>query len=282
MQSTYFPNRFGSKSSTEGKQDFSIHGGMCASPYVNNAVFRQAQAIMRIHKFKSQSATYVNAINIPRLKLYRFLSIFDTGRLLDPPHLNKEAVRKLSVLPSDNDKMMTGLWPRLHGLQKSCWLAKGIKGKKIKIKRKMERFKHYCYLLLVNISASVMQAEVGGIQFPPLFENRLALFIVSIPDHLYEVLTVFFPLQWDSISVFTIFNKRLIRWVHESQSTLACLLCVSNIKCLCKWGLARNSPSGLVSVDAVYSHEKLSLKESLRKDSLYILSHYQMHARKQH
>lgn len=68
MQSTYFPNRFGSKSSAEGKQDFSIHGGMCASRYVNNAVFRQAQAIMRIHKFKSQSATYVNAINIPWLE----------------------------------------------------------------------------------------------------------------------------------------------------------------------------------------------------------------------
>lgn len=40
-------------------------------------------------------------------------SISDTGRLLDPPHPNKEAVRKLSLLPSDNDKMMTGLWPWL-------------------------------------------------------------------------------------------------------------------------------------------------------------------------
>lgn len=107
MQSTYFPNRFGSKSSTEGKQDFSIHGGMYASHYVNNAVFRQAQAIMRICEFKSQSATYVNAINIPLLELYSFLSISDTGRLLDPSHPNKEAVRKLSVLPSDNDKMTT-------------------------------------------------------------------------------------------------------------------------------------------------------------------------------
>lgn len=168
MQSTYFPNRFGSKSSAEGKQDFSIHGGMCASHYVNNAVFRQAQAIMRIHKFKSQSATYVNAINIPQLKLYRFLSISDTGRLLDPPHLNKEAVRKLSVLASDNDKMMTGLWPRLHGLQKSCWLAKGIKGKKNR-----EENREVLALLLFTtcqhtVSASVMQAEAGGIQFPPL------------------------------------------------------------------------------------------------------------------
>lgn len=184
MQSTYFPNRFRSKSSTEGKQDFSIHGGMCASHYVNNAVFRQAQAIMRIREFKSQSATYVNAINIPQLELYSFLSISDTDRLLDPSHLNKEAVRKLSVLPSDNDKMMTGLWPWLHGLEESCWQAKGIKGK---IGRKMERSKHYCYLLLVNISASVMQAEVGGIQFPPLFENRLAVFIflMSIAVSLY-------------------------------------------------------------------------------------------------
>lgn len=176
MQSTYFPNRFGSKSSTEGKQDFSIHGGMCASHYVNNAVFRQAQAIMRIREFKSQSATYVNAINIPRLELYSFLSISDTGRLLDPSHLNKEAVRKLSVLPSDNDKMMTGLWPGLRGLQGSCWQAKGVK-RGGKIRREMERSKHYCYLLLVNISVSVMQAEVAGIQFPPLFENRLAIFI---------------------------------------------------------------------------------------------------------
>lgn len=125
MQSTYFPNRFGTKSSTEGKQDFSIH----AFHYVNNAVFRQAQAIMRIRKFKSQSSTYVNAINIPELELYRFHSLSDTGRLLDPSHLNKEAVGKLSVLPSDNDKMKTGLWPRLHGLQESCWQAKGIKGK---------------------------------------------------------------------------------------------------------------------------------------------------------
>lgn len=39
----------------------------------------------------------------------------------------------------------------------------------------MERFKHYCYLLLVNISASVMQAEVGAIQFTPLLENSLTL-----------------------------------------------------------------------------------------------------------
>lgn len=58
----------------------------------------------------------------------------------------------------------------------------------------MERSKH-SYLLLVNISASVMQAEVGGIQFPPLFENRLAIFILfflmSIPVPLYSFLTVF-------------------------------------------------------------------------------------------
>lgn len=174
MQSTYFPNRFGSKSSTEGKQDFSIHRGMCASHYVNNAVFRQAQAIMRICEFKSQSATYVNAINIPQLQLYSFLSIADTGRLLDPSHLDKEAGGKLSVLPSDNDKMMTGLWPRLHGLQESCWQAKGIKGKK---KRgKWRGLKHYCYLLLVNISASVMQAVAGGIKLPPLFKNGLLSF----------------------------------------------------------------------------------------------------------
>lgn len=172
MQSTYFPNRFGSKSSSEGKQDFSIHGGMCASRYVNNAVFRQAQAIMRIREFKSQSATCVNAINIPQLELYSFLSISDTRRLLDPSHLNKEAVGKLSVLPSDNDKMMTGLWPRLHGLQESCWQAKGIKGK-----NREENGEVYCYLLVVNISASVMQAEVGGVQFPPLFEKRLAIYI---------------------------------------------------------------------------------------------------------
>lgn len=182
MQSTYFPNRFGSKSSTEGKQDFSIHGGICASHYVNNAVFRQAQAIIRIRKFKSHPATYVNAINIPRLVLNTFLSISDTGQLLDPPHLNKEAVRKLSVLPSDNDKMITGLWPPLHGLQKSCWQAKGMKGEKI------ERSKHYGYLLLVNISAGMMQAEVGRIQFPPLFQNRLkSLCLTSFPVPLYGV-----------------------------------------------------------------------------------------------
>ncbi len=124
MQSTYFPNRFWSKSSTEGKQDLSIHRGMCAPHYVNNAVFRQARAIMRICEFKSQSATYVNAINIAQLELYSFLSISDTGRLLDPSHLNKKAVGKLSVLPSDNDKTMTGLWPPLHSLQESCWQAK--------------------------------------------------------------------------------------------------------------------------------------------------------------
>ena len=159
MQSTYFPNRFGSKSSTESKRDFSIHGGICTSHYVNNIVFRQAQAIMRIWEFKSQSATYVNAINIPRLELYSFLSISDTGWLFDPPHLNKEAVRKLSVLPSYIDNMMTGLWPRLHGLQESCWQAKGIEGKKI------ERSKDCCYLLPVNISVSVMQAEV--VEFDP-------------------------------------------------------------------------------------------------------------------
>lgn len=184
MQSTYFPNRFGSKSSSEGKQDFSIHGGMCASHYVNNAVFRQAQAIMRIREFKSQSATYVNAINIPQPELYSFLSISDTGRLLDPSHLNKEAVGKLSVLPSDNDKMMTGLWPRLHGLQESCWQEKGIKGK-----NREGNGEVYCYLLLVNISASVMQPEVGGIQFSPLFENRLAIFIFV---YLFQFLCVAF------------------------------------------------------------------------------------------
>lgn len=62
----------------------------------------------------------------------------------------------------------------------------------------MERSKHYCYLLLVNISASVMQAEVGGIKFPPLFENRLAIFVylfiyffTSTPVCLYGFLTVF-------------------------------------------------------------------------------------------
>lgn len=33
----------------------------------------------------------------------------------------------------------------------------------------MERSERYGYLLLVNISASVMQAEVGGIKFPPAF-----------------------------------------------------------------------------------------------------------------
>lgn len=87
MQSTYFPNRFGSKSSTEGKQDFSIHGGLCTSHYVNNAVFRQTRAIMRICEFKSQSATYVNAVNIPQLELYLLSSISDIGRLLDPPPL---------------------------------------------------------------------------------------------------------------------------------------------------------------------------------------------------
>lgn len=68
--------------------------------------------------------------SIPQLELHSFLSISDTGRLLDPSHLNKEAAGKLLVLPSDNDKMMSGLWPRLHGLQESCWQAKGIKGKK--------------------------------------------------------------------------------------------------------------------------------------------------------
>lgn len=33
-------------------------------------------------------------------------------------------------------------------------------------------------------------------------------------------------------------------------------LCVLNSKCLCKWELASNSPSGLASMDAIYSHEK--------------------------
>lgn len=130
MQSTYFPNRFRSKSSTEGKQDFSIHGGMCAADYVNNAVFREARAIMRICEFKSQSATYVNAINIPQLEIYSLLSTSDTDRLLDPSHLNKETVGKLSVLPSDNDKMMTGLWPRLHVFTGELLASKRHKGKK--------------------------------------------------------------------------------------------------------------------------------------------------------
>lgn len=76
MQSTYFPNRFGRKSSTEGKQDFSIHGGSCVTLYVNNAVLRQARAIMRICEFKSQSATYVGAFSISQLELYSFLFHF--------------------------------------------------------------------------------------------------------------------------------------------------------------------------------------------------------------
>lgn len=164
---------------------------MCASHYVNNAVFRQAQAIMRIREFKSQSATYVNAINIPQLELYSFFSFFDTERLLDPPHLNKEAVRKLSVLPSDNDKMMTGLWPRLHGLQESCWQAKGIKGKKIE--RKMERSKQHCYLLLVNISASEMQqrlVEFNSLHFLKIDLQSSFFFFMSIPVSLCGFLNV--------------------------------------------------------------------------------------------
>lgn len=130
MQSTYFPNRFGSKSSTEGKQDFSIHGGMHASHYVNNAVFRKAQAIMRIHKFKSQSATYVNAINIAELSFTVSSPFLTPVDFLTSPIPDKEAVGKLTQPPSDNDKMMTGLWPWLHGLQESCQQTKNIKEEK--------------------------------------------------------------------------------------------------------------------------------------------------------
>lgn len=58
----------------------------------------------------------------------------------------------------------------------------------------MERSKHYCYLLLVNISASV-DASIGRWNSIPstFFENRLAIFIflMSIPVFLYGFLTVF-------------------------------------------------------------------------------------------
>lgn len=111
MQSTYFPNRFGRKSSTEGKQDFSIHGS-CVSLYVNNAVLRQA----RVWGFVNSNHSLLH-MSVPSVShswsSTVSSSISDTGRLLDPPHPNKEAVRKLSLLPSDNDKMMTGLWPWL-------------------------------------------------------------------------------------------------------------------------------------------------------------------------
>lgn len=213
MQSTYFPNRFGSKSSTEGKQDFSIHRGMCASHYVNNAVFRQAQAIMRICEFKSQSATYVNAINIPQLQLYSFLSIADTGRLLDPSHLDKEAGGKLSVLPSDNDKMMTGLWPRLHGLQESCWQAKGIKGKKREENGEVWSTTAIYYLSTYQqVWCKQWPAELNSLHFSKM-DFFLFFFWIVLWDCVF--------LQSKPISALTMFNKCLIGWVHESQSNLA-------------------------------------------------------------
>lgn len=56
----------GANPSTVGKAGLSIHGGVCTSHYVNNAVFRWAQATMTTCKFKAQSTTCVSAINIQR------------------------------------------------------------------------------------------------------------------------------------------------------------------------------------------------------------------------
>lgn len=41
----------------------------------------------------------------------------------------------------------------------------------------------------------------------------------------------------------------------ESIDSSLPALSVLNIKCLCKWVLGSNSPSGLDSIDAIYSHE---------------------------
>lgn len=148
----------------------------------------------------------------------------------------------------------------------------------------MERFKYYCYLLLVNIQYQQVWYKQRLVEFNSLHFSKIVFlfcFFRFISLYMYDTWTVFFTHN-ETPSLFSLFfNKCLIRWVHESQSTLACALCVLNIKRLCKWGLASNSPSGLVSMDAIYLHGKQCLKETLRKDCFYITSDYQIHARKQ-
>lgn len=139
---------------------FSIHGGMCASHYVNNTVFRKLRQQWELKNSKHSL-------------LHMSMSIYSSCATVSSPFLtladfwpfplSKKAVGKLLVHPSDNDKMMTGLWPWLHGLQEGWLQAKGIKENK-KMEQKMERSKNYCYLLLVNFSANVMRAEVGWIK----------------------------------------------------------------------------------------------------------------------
>lgn len=75
----------------------------------------------------------------------------------DPSPPSMEAIAKLSLLPSHNHKMMTGLWP--CGLQESCWQAQSIKEKK------RQENGAVCALSVIYCLAPLEQAEVSRIKF---------------------------------------------------------------------------------------------------------------------
>lgn len=174
------------------KQDFSIHGGICTSHYVNNAVFRWARATMRTCKFKAQSATCVSAIHIQRW-CCSFFSISDTVPTPDPSSPSMEAIAKLSLLPSHNDKMMTGLWP--CGLQESCWQAQSIKEKKKYWK--MERSVHCPIFTARHHFSKQRSLELNSFQIWNLMANH------CFPSRMFQIF--FFP-GW-----ITVFNSTSCR-----------------------------------------------------------------------
>lgn len=142
-----------------------------------SSVFRRAWAIMSIHKFKSQSATYVNAINIPLLKRYSF-HFWHTATSWPQP-LQQGSSRKLSVLPSDNDKMMAGLWPRLHNTtvyRRAFGEQRALK--EIKIKKGKLRV---LSIVLFTTCQHISKREASGYCWMLEFNSLLPLFNNSPP-----------------------------------------------------------------------------------------------------
>lgn len=113
---------------------------------------------------------------------------------------------------------MTGLWPRLRGLQESCWRAKGTKGEEIE--RKMESTTATCQHI------SKVWRKHRSVEFNSLHFSKMQSYFLNVYSGFSARLFNCVFLQWDPISALTMFNKCLIGWVHESQSTLASPLSV--------------------------------------------------------
>lgn len=99
MQSTYFPNRFASKSSAEGKQGFSIHAGARASRYVNNAVFRRADAARN-----EDSRIQITVCRTCQWRRYNR----STGSPLSSPFLTRDAFLTLPTSTGEAGKEVIG------------------------------------------------------------------------------------------------------------------------------------------------------------------------------